>query len=121
MQRLVRGLRQWMHWPHSGREERDHAIAGAHAGDSLADVLDDAGALVAEHARRIARRIGAARGVEVGVADAAGLDAHEHLARLGACELDVLDDERLAELLEHRGADLHPWLSLAACAASLVS
>ena len=41
------------------------------------------------------------------MADAAGDEADQHLAgpRLG--ELDLLDDERLAELLEHRGAHLH--------------
>ena len=94
-----------------GREQRDHAIARPHARDALADGLDDARALVSEHAGRVARRIGAARGVEVGMADAAGLQAHQHLARLGACELDVLDDERPAELLEHRGADPHPHSS----------
>ena len=41
------------------------------------------------------------------MADAAGVQAHEHLARPRPGELHVLDDERLPELLEHRGADLH--------------
>ncbi len=46
--------------------------------------LDDAGALVAEHGRRVAGRVGARRGVEVGVADAAGDEPHEHLAGRGS-------------------------------------
>ena len=34
-------------------------------------------------------------------------EAHEHLAGLGLGEVDLLDHERLAELLEDGGADLH--------------
>ena len=71
-----------------------------------ADRLDDAGALVSEHARRVAARVGAGRRVEVGVADAAGGDPDERLARLRLLQLDVLDDERLPELLEDCGADV---------------
>ena len=82
-------------------------IAGREAGDALADRLDHARALVAEHGGRVAGRVGAAGRVEVGVADAAGGEAHQHLARPRPVELDVLDDERLGELLEYGGADLH--------------
>ena len=66
------------------REERDDVIAGRDRGDALADALDHARALVAEHGRRVAGRVGAGGGVEVGVADAAGDEANEHLARLGS-------------------------------------
>ena len=38
---------------------------------------------------------------------AAGGEAHEHLARPWPLKLDVLDDERVGELLENGGADLH--------------
>ena len=69
--------------------------------------LDDAGALVAEHRRRVAGRVGAGGRVEVGVADAAGDEPDEHLARLRLGEVDLLDDERLPELLENRGPDTH--------------
>jgi hypothetical protein len=40
------------------------------------------------------------------VADAAGDDPDERLARLRLFQLDVLDDERLPELLEDCGADV---------------
>jgi hypothetical protein len=40
------------------------------------------------------------------VADAAGDDPDERLARLGRLQLDVLDDERLPELLEDCGPDV---------------
>jgi hypothetical protein len=60
-----------------------------------------------EHARRVAGRVRARRRVEVGVADTARLEAHEHLPRLGLGQVHLLDDERLAELLEYCGADLH--------------
>ena len=41
------------------------------------------------------------------MADAAGGEPDEHLAGLRLGEVDLLDDERAAELLEHGGADLH--------------
>ena len=88
-------------------EERDDVVAGRERVDAVADPLDDAGALVPEHGRRVAGRIGAGRGVEVGVADAAGDEANEHLARLRLGELELLHLERRAEVLQHGGADLH--------------
>ena len=68
--------------------------------------LDDARAFVPEHARRIAARVGAGRRVEVGVADPARRQPDERLARLRLRQLDVLDDERLPELLQNCGADV---------------
>jgi hypothetical protein len=41
------------------------------------------------------------------VADAASHQADKGLAFLLLAQLHVLDDERLAEALEHGGADLH--------------
>ena len=57
----------------------------------VADLLDDARALVPEHGRRVAGGVGAGGRVEVGVADAAGDEPDEHLAgpRLG--QVDLLD------------------------------
>lgn len=90
-----------------GREERDDVVADDQRRDPGADLLDDAGALVAEHAGGVAGRVGTGRGVEVGVADAAGVQPDEHLARLRLREVDVLDHQRLSELLQHGGANLH--------------
>src|SRR5262249_21688582 len=90
-----------------GREQRDHVVARAHRRDAVADALHDTRSLVAEHARRIAGRVDARGRVQVGVADAARGEPHEHLARLGLGEVDLLDDERLSELLQNGGADLH--------------
>ena len=91
-----------------GREERDDVVAGSDkAAAALADALDDAGALVAEDARRVAGRVGAGGRVQVGVADAAGGEPDERLTSLRLGQLDVLDDERLPELLQHGGADPH--------------
>ena len=76
----------------AGRAPRDHdAVAGRERGHALADLLDDAGALVAEQDRE--RQSPAARldDVQVAVADPAGLDAHLHLARPGRIERDLLD------------------------------
>ena len=93
-------------------EQRHHVVAGRDERHAVAHALDDACALVPEHARRVAGRIGARRRVEVGVADAARDEPDERLARLRLGQLDVLDDERLSELLENGGADLHPPILL---------
>ena len=90
-----------------GAEQRDHAVALAHQRHAPADLLDDARALVAQHGGRVARRVGAGGGVQVGVADAAGLQAHQHLALLGLGQLHLLDHQRLTELLQDCGAHLH--------------
>ena len=89
------------------REQRDHVVAGSDERHARPDRLDDARALVPEHARRVAGRVGARGGVQVGVADAARGQPDERLAGLRLREVDLLDDERLPELLENSGADLH--------------
>ena len=76
-----------------GREERHHVVAGCQRGDPLADLLDHAGALVAEDRRGVAGGIGAGGRVHVGVADAAGRQAHQHLAGAGLGQLHLLDGE----------------------------
>ena len=97
----MRGLWQWMHSRHCGENSVTTWSPSARSLDALADRLDDAGALVPEHGRRIAGRIDAGGGVHVGVADAAGDEPHEHLAGARLGEVELLHDERLAELLEH--------------------
>jgi hypothetical protein len=52
-------------------------------------------------------RIRAGQGEIVGVAEAGGLDLHQHLARAGAFEVDLGDLERLAGLDGQCGAGLH--------------
>ncbi len=101
-----------------GREQRDHVVPRPDERDAVADPLDHARALVPEHAGRVSRWIRPGRRVQVGVADPAGREAYERLAppRLG--ELDVLDDERLPERLEHGGTDLHAAILLACGAAT---
>ncbi len=84
------------------REQGHDVIALRDRGDPLADPLDDPGALVAEDGGRVAGGIDARGRVEVGVADAAGDEPHEHLARLRVLKLELLDHQGLAELLEHR-------------------
>ena len=103
----MRSLRQCTHSRHCGEKSVTTWSPGATEVTSGADLLDDAGALVPEHRRRVAGRVGAGGGVEVRVADAAGDEANENLARPRLGEVDLLDDERPAELLENRSADLH--------------
>ena len=83
------------------REQRHDVVADREVAHALADRLDDARALVAEHRRRVARRVDARGGVHVRVADAAGDEAHEHLALPRLRELELLHHERLSELLQH--------------------
>jgi len=63
----------------------------AHA---LADLLDHARTLVAEHQRQ-RQRDGAGDRREVGMADAAGAQAHQHLAALWTVDGDFFDLDRL--------------------------
>ncbi len=72
-----------------------------------AERLDDAGALVADDDRQPRRQV-AGHVVQVAVADAGRLDAHEHLAGARRVELDVLDRQRLAGGAQHRGSHGSP-------------
>ncbi len=90
-----------------GREQRDDAVAGRDARDAVADPLDDTRALVTEHRRRVAGRVDARGGVHVRVADAARLQPDQHLSCARLREIELSDLQRLAELLEQGGADLH--------------
>ena len=82
-------------------------VAGRHRAHTVADALDHATALVPQDGRRVAGRVGPGGGVHVGVADAAGHEPDQHLAGPGVGQLDLLDGEGPAELLQHRGAHLH--------------
>ena len=93
--------------PHSGANSVITWSPGLHERHAVADALDDAGAFVPEHARRVAGRVGARGGVEVGVADAAGRQPNEHLAGLRLGELDLLHDQGPTELLQDGGANPH--------------
>jgi hypothetical protein len=94
------------------REERDDVVARRDVAYALADPFDDAGALVAEHRRRVAGRIGARRRVQVCVADAAGGKANEHLAHLRLSQIELLHLEGRTELLEDCRANLHAAIVL---------
>ena len=89
------------------REQRDDVVARRDERHALPDRLDHAGPFVPQHRRRVAGRIRPRGGVHVGVAHAAGAQAHEDLTgpRLG--QLHVLDGERSAEFLQYRGTNLH--------------
>jgi hypothetical protein len=73
-------------------------IAGIEPDHSGADLLDDAGPLVAEHDRQLGR-VDALDDMEVGVADAARRHPYEHLALLRGIEFQLLEDQRPPELM----------------------
>ncbi len=74
-------------------------VADLDAADVGADRLDDPRALVAEHVRE---HLGGqeALEVDVGVAQARGDDADQHLVGPGAVELDLVEDEVPALLVD---------------------
>src|SRR5262249_59651082 len=94
------------------REERDDVVTGRELADALANTLDHTRALVAEHRRRVAGRIGARSRIEIGVADAAGGGANKHLSCLRLRQFELLHPERAVEPFEHCPADLHAAILL---------
>ena len=77
------------------------------------DRLDHAGALVAEHDRRLARPLPVAD-VQVGVADPRRGDADADLAGARLLEQEVLDAEGVARTVEHGGAHGREYRAFAA-------
>jgi hypothetical protein len=71
----------------------DHEVPRRDLGDTLADGLDDPGGLVAEQERELVVDPALAV-VQVGVADPAGLDLHDGLARTRVRHDDRLDRDR---------------------------
>src|SRR5262249_37817556 len=102
-----------------GRVERDNVIALLHRGDAGPDIDHDAGALVAEDRREQALRVLARARVLVGVADAGRLDLDQHLAGLGAVELDRCHLERLARPERHCRTPIHVSISSSAAAVAV--
>ena len=104
------------------RAEQGHdVIAGANRRHPLAHLLDHARAFVAEHRRGIPGRIRTGCRVEIRVAHPAGGEADQDLSGLRLGQVDLLHLERRAELLEHRGADLHLTLLWTESAKALIA
>ena len=82
-------------------------VARRHQRHVRPDGLDHAGALVAEDTVRVPGRIGSRRRVEIGVADPARVQTDERLAGPRLRELDLLDGQRLPELLQDGGPYAH--------------
>ena len=81
-------------------------VAGPHRSHGRADRLDHARALVAEDDRqRIGER--ALDHLEVGVAEAAGAHLDQHVAGLERRHVERVEGQRLADLVENRGAEFH--------------
>ena len=75
---------------------------------SVADRLDDAGALVPEHDRPVEREASdAVDDMQVAVADAGRDGADQHLAPRWRVDIDRLDRQRRVRLAEDGGFDLH--------------
>ena len=85
----------------------DNAVADLDVANLVADFLDDAGGLVTEDGRA-GHGVLALHEVEVGVADAGGAGADEHLVGAGLVDVDIFDDEGLVDPVHDCG--LHSGL-----------
>src|SRR6266852_8853096 len=87
----------------AGADQRDHdMIAALQPGDAGSDGLDDSGRLMAIDSRQVAAP-GALHVVDVAVADGAGRELDLDLARAGLGDVDLLDQQGLAELATDGG------------------
>ena len=81
-------------------------VARRKTAHGAADSVDHAGAFVA-----VDRRVGtdeiAVAAVQVGLAHAAGHDAHDQFVGAGLAKLQCIDDERRRPFAHHGGSDLH--------------
>src|SRR5262249_39829894 len=85
----------------------DDVVARLQAGHALADIVDDAGRLVAHHHRVAHPGMVADVDREIGVADRRRGGLHDHLARPGS-GLGALDERDLARSLEKSGTQTPP-------------
>ena len=105
-QAVVRPARHGPHAPHEGAQERITRSPATRPVTSAPDRLDDAGTLVAQHHRSWAHPL-ALDDVEIGAADADGVDAHQRIGGPRPREIDLAHDERGARRLEQRRAHPH--------------
>ena len=107
--------------PQTARQLSTTKSPGATSVTPVADRLHDAGGLVAEQEREVV--VDAALAVvQVGVADPAGLDVDDRLARTGVGDVDGLDRDRLAlRPRDHTTHLLHAILLLGGCPPSTYS
>ena len=83
-------------------------VADAHAGHVVADRLDNAGALVAEHDRPVGREASdTIDDMQIAVADPGRDGAHQHLAAQRLVDIDRFDRQRRVRLAENGGFYLH--------------
>jgi len=90
------------------RETGHHVVAGPQRGHLVADRLDDAGALVAEHEPALQREPAVTvHHVQVAVTDPGGHRADEDLPGHRPVDVDGLDGHRRVRGATDRGPDLH--------------
>jgi hypothetical protein len=81
-------------------------VAGFHPCDVWADLLDDAGPFMAKHDRK---RVGecALHHLQVGMAQAAGPHADQHVLPFQAQQFNLLDPQRVADLVQYGCLEFH--------------
>jgi hypothetical protein len=88
------------------RPANDDPISRCELGDARAYRLDDASALVPEHARKRKRQIAMAR-EPVGMTNACSDEANEHLTGARLIDLESLQLEGFVQSFDDRRGDLH--------------
>ena len=94
-----------------GDEAAHHVVTRFDLGDAGADLLDDAGALVAADDREPGNQV-AVDQVQVGVAEPGGDVPDQHLAVLGGVQVEFHDFERLVRVVQYGCPGLHAFSSL---------
>ena len=94
-----------------GDEAAHHVVTGLDLGDAGADLLDDAGALVAADDREPRDQV-AVDQVQVGMAEPGGDVPDQHLAVLGRVQVEFHDFERLVRVVQYGCPGLHAFSSL---------
>src|SRR3954451_5128716 len=95
--------------PAHGQERRDHVVALLDARHARADLLDDAGALVAADDREARHDVAVAQ-VLIGVTQARGHPADQHLPLFGLVEVELRDLPIAAFAPQHGCPGLHELL-----------
>jgi hypothetical protein len=84
------------------RQAGHDVVAGFHIGHVGADLLDDTSGFVAKH-RRQRMRVQPFHEMQIGMTEAGHSGADQHLARPGLRQADLLDHQRLVDLMQDGG------------------
>ena len=98
--------------PALGRVERNDVVAPLERRHARPHIHHNAGTLVPQNGGKDAFRVCAGQGVVIGVANASGLDLHQHLAKTGAVQVNSFNAQGRAGFPGDSSFGFHftiPW------------